>query len=148
MILISALAAFAGLGFSATTASAASISVVASYGFADICVPAPAQLSYRLTFSAKVKASGIAKPSKIRIGFQINDAVTKRVLRSGVTNLHRSKGYKGGKTPRFTVDADQLLTYHLNMSYKAGGRTLKKKASFDDVVPSADQIERSGLPGC
>lgn len=142
-----ALATCSALLVGAQSTSAAYLSVYVTPSAEGFCVPAPAQLSYRLAFKAKVTASGTSKPKKIRIGFQVVDANSKRVLRSGVVNLKRSSGYKG-KTPRFTADAGQQLTYHLNMSYYAYGKKRTLKKSYPDEIPSAEQIAQSGLPAC
>lgn len=129
------------------TASASYSSVYVTPSTDGYCTPAPGQLSYYLTFKAKVKTIGIAKPKKVRIGYQVLDADTQKVLRSGVVNLKKSSGYKAKGAP-FTVVADQKLTYHLNMKYKIGRRTLKSKKSYDDYVPSAEALANSGLPAC
>lgn len=142
-----ALATCSALLVGAQSASAAYLGVTVSYEPTGFCVPAPAQLSYRLKFKAKVTAIGTSKPKKIRVGFQVVDDNTKRVLRSGVTNLKRSKGYKA-ETPRFTADAGQQLSYHLNMSYYAYGKKRKLKKTFSETIPTAEQIAQAGLPAC
>lgn len=113
----------------------------------DFCRPAPDLIAYRLSFTATVDAQAIAAPDKVRVGFQIVDRKTKRVLRSGVLNLKSANGYTG-KTPRFMATASQNVSYHLNMSYKAGGRTLKAKKSFPDTIPSQEALDASGLGDC
>jgi hypothetical protein len=131
----------------AGSAQASYVGVFVTPTATDFCLPAPDQLSYRLSFKASVTAVGTSKPSKVRIGFQVLDSDTKRVIRSGVVNLKRSKGYKAD-TPKFTGTADEKISYHLNMSYKSGGKTLKKKKSFPDQIPSVDQLANSTLPAC
>lgn len=130
-----------------SSASASYVSVGVTPSTDGYCSPGPDQISYRLTFKAKVKASGVAKPKKVRIGYQVLDADTRVVLRSGVVNLKKSSGYKGqGK--RFTATAGQNLVYHLNLQYKSGGRTIKAKRDYDDFVPSAEALAQANLPAC
>lgn len=145
--LISVVASLAVMFALAQVAQAAYLNVYVGYSYGAQCQPAPDQLSYRLKFKGTVTASGVAKPSKIRIGYQVVDAVSKQVLRSGVTYLNRSSGYKG-QTSRFTVVGGQSLSYHLNMKYTAGGKTRKLKKSFPDTIPSAATINAAGLPPC
>lgn len=116
-------------------------------GGTDACRPTPDTLSYRLVFTADVTAIGTSKPKKVRIGFQVVDRDSKRVLRSGVVNLKRSKGYKA-ETPKFTANADQKLSYNVNLSYTSGGKKRKKKANFKDQVPSLAYMESIGVPSC
>ncbi len=146
--MITAIAVIAVCGLSAQTASAKSIRVTAAYGFSGLCVPAQSEISYRLTFSAAVKVSGVAKPRSVRISYQIIDRTSGFTLRSGTTTLQRKRGYKGAKTPRFTASASHVLNYKLKMSYKAFGRTLKSSKTFVDPIPTADDINYSGLPAC
>lgn len=130
-----------------SSASASFVSVVVTPSTDGYCSPAPDQISYHLTFKAKVRASGTAKPKKVRIGYQVLDADTKAVLRSGVVNLKKSSGYKA-KGARFTATAGQNLVYHLNMKYTSGGKTVKSKRDYDDYVPSADALAQAALPAC
>lgn len=145
--LLSLAAVFAVALVTAGTAQASYLGVFVTPTAKDFCRPAPDSLSYRLAFKAKVTATGISKPSKVRIGFQVVDRDTKRVLRSGVVNLKRSNGYKG-QTPKFTAAAEEKLAYHLNMSYWAGGREHKKKKSYDDQIPSQAYMDSVGVPSC
>src|SRR4051812_44613938 len=92
-------------------ASARYISVTVGYEATDLCRSAPDVLTYKLQFKAKVKRSGVAKPDKVRIGYQVLNADSLQVLISGTTNLKRSAGYKG-KTSTITATAGQNLSYH------------------------------------
>ncbi len=145
--LVSVIASLAVMFAMAQAAYASYVSVFVSYKAAGLCQPAVDQVSYRLTFKADVTAIGVSKPSKVRVGYQIVDSDTKRVLRSGITNLKRSKGYKG-QTSRFTAVAGENLSYHLNMKYTVGGKTKKLKKSFPDFIPSSATLNGAGLPAC
>lgn len=131
----------------APAANASYIKVTASYSYADFCRAAPDQLSFRLAFKAKVKRRGVAKPDRVRIGYQVLDGSSRQVLASGKLSLKRSKSYKA-KTSRIYVPAGATLLYHFNMSYKSGGRTIKSKLTDTDVVPTVEQLDQSALPPC
>lgn len=128
-------------------AQASYLSVFVKVGRTDGCRPTPDTLSYRLAFTADVTAVSIAKPKKVRVGFQVVNRDTKRVLRSGVVNLKRSKGYKA-ESPRFTANADEKLSYNVNISYESGGKTRKKKANLKDQIPSLSYMDALGVPSC
>jgi hypothetical protein len=116
-------------------------------GVTGLCRPTPDQLSYRLQFRAKVTASGVKKPSKVRVGWQVVDADTKNNIKSGVLNLKKSKGYKG-ETRRITVTQNEYLIYHVNLKYTVNGRTKKAKADFSDHVPTTADMDAAGVPAC
>ena len=133
----------------APTASARYISVTVGYEATDLCRTAPDVLTYKLQFKAKVKRSGVAKPDKVRIGYQVLDASSLQVLASGTTNLKRSKGYKA-KTSRISATAGESLSYHLNMKYTVEGKSSKSKITSPDTVPSVADMDAnpSIFPNC
>lgn len=96
--------------------------------------------THKLKFKAKIKRSGVDKPEKVRIGYQVVDSSSLQVVRSGITNLKRSSGYTA-KTSTITARADQSLTYHLNMKYTVGGKSSKSKISSPDTIPSVAQMD-------
>lgn len=116
-------------------------------GATGLCRPAVDKLSYRLQFKAKVTASGVKKPSRVRVGWQVVDADTKNSIKSGVLNLKKSKGYKG-ETNRIVATADEYLVYHVNLKYTVQGKTKKAKADFTDHVPTVAELDSVGLPAC
>lgn len=128
-------------------ASARYIYVTVGYEATDLCRTAPDVLTYKLQFKAKIKRSGVAKPDKVRIGYQVLDASSLQVLRSGTTNLKRSKGYKA-KTSTISATAGQSLSYHLNMKYTVEGKSSKSKITSSDQVPSVEQMDAAGVPNC
>jgi hypothetical protein len=89
----------------------------------------------------------VAKPSKIRIGYQAMDSDTLKVLRSGVLNLKKSKGYKG-TTSRISATAGQNLKYHITGKYMVQGHEVKSKFTLTDFVPSVEQMDAAGIPNC
>lgn len=148
LALISLLAALAVSAIAAQSAFASYIFVTGQLaGFSDQCRPTPDQLSYRIVFKAKVTASGVKKPSKIRIGWQVLDADTKNVVRSGHLNLKKSKGYKG-ETTKIVASQDEYLVYHVNLKYTTGGRTKKAKGDFSDHIPTTAEMDAAGVPAC
>jgi hypothetical protein len=128
-------------------ANAAYISVTAKYSVTDMCRTAPDTLSYRFQFTAKVVRSGVPKPSKVRIGYQVLDASNLQVLGSGVTNLYASKRYKA-KSKRVSAKAGQQLNYHFNMSYRVAGMKRGAKLSDTDSIPSVEQMDQYKVPYC
>lgn len=138
--LLSLVSAFVVAMVAVPTANAAYIKVTVNYSFANICRPAPDVLTYKLKFKGKVERSGIPKPEKVRIGYQVVDSSTLAVVRSGVTNLKRSSGYTG-KTSTITARAEQGLTYHLNMKYTVLGKTSKTKISSPDTIPTVADMD-------
>lgn len=135
------------LACAAQTASASYIFVQVTPTENVTCQPTPESVRLFLSFKAKITVSGTSKPKKVRIGYQVIDRNTKGVLRSGVLNLKRSKGYKGS-TPTYDANAEQQLSYHLNMSYKSGGKTKKLKKTYDSDIPSAAYLQSLGIPAC
>lgn len=128
-------------------AYASYIKVTVSYGVTDLCRTAPDTLTYKFQFKAKVTRSGVAKPRKVRIGYQVLDASSLQVLESGVTNLYRSKGYKA-KSSRVSAKAGQNLNYHFNMKYTTGGKTSKAKLTDTDTIPSVETMDQYQVPYC
>lgn len=148
LALVSLMAATAVALFAAQSAYASYIFVTGELrGVTDLCRPVPDQLSYRLQFRAKVRASGVKKPSRVRVGWQVVDADSKKNLKSGVLNLKKSKGYKG-ETNRITVTQDEYLIYHVNLKYTVNGKTKKAKADFTDHVPTTADMDAAGVPAC
>lgn len=145
--LLSLVAAFVMALVVVPTASARYIYVTVSYEATDLCRTAPDVLTYKLQFKAKIKRSGVAKPDKVRIGYQILDADTLAVLRSGTTNLKRSKGYKA-KTSTISGRAGENLSYHLNMKYTVEGKSTKSKVTASDTIPSVETMDAAGVPNC
>jgi hypothetical protein len=145
--LLSLTAVFAVSMIAAGSAWAWSVTVAVQPQPQDFCQPAPDLISYRLGFTARAEAAGIAPPDKIRIGYQVVDRSTKRVLRSGVVMLLSSKNFVG-QTPRMLSVASQKVSYHLNMSYQVGGRISKSKKTYPDVIPSQEELDASVLPVC
>ncbi|MGK2877993.1 MAG: hypothetical protein ACSLFF_05400 [Solirubrobacterales bacterium] len=145
--LLSVLSALAVGLFAVPSASASYISVTVGYEAVDLCRTAPDVLSYRLQFKAKIRRSGVPKPDKVRIGYQVLDSNSLAVVRSGVTSLKRSKGYKG-KTSRISGTAGQNLTYHLNMQYTVLGKTSKSKTTGFDTIPSVETMDAAGVRNC
>lgn len=145
MLLTAVSAVIAAAG--APSAQAAYLGVFVTYTPTLICQPAPDQVVALLAFKAKVTATGTTKPSKIRIGYQVVNRQTKAVRRSGVLNLKRSKGYKAS-TPTFQAAVGEPLAVHANMSYKAYGKTRKKKISDDLDVPDLATLQSYGIPAC
>ncbi len=128
-------------------ASADSIFVSVGYKATGLCRTAPDVLTYKLEFKAKITAVGVTKPKKVRIGYQILDANSLAVLRSGTVNLKKSSGYKA-KTKRISATAGQSLSYHLNMKYTVEGQTAKTKITDSDTVPSVADMDAAGIPNC
>lgn len=131
----------------AGSAWAWSVSVRVHPEATDLCRPAPDLIAYRMVFTATVQADGIAAPDKVRVGYQIVDRGTKRVLRSGAINLKSSKGYQA-TTARIMGTASQKVSYHLNLTAYAGGHKLKSKKSFSEQLPSQEELDSISLPGC
>lgn len=131
----------------ASSASAAYLGVTVTPTEYVACQPEPGSVGMLLGFKAKVTARGTTKPSKIRIGFQVLDSETKRVIRSGVVNLKRSKGYKA-KTPGYVLTDGQMVSYHVNMSYKGYGKTRKLKKTYNSVAPTQAELDQAGIPAC
>lgn len=129
------------------SANAAYIYASLDYSATDLCRTAPDVLTYKLQFKVKFKRSGVAAPSKVRVGYQVMDTDSKAVLRSGVINLKRSKGYKG-KTSRISATAGENLTYHVTGKFTVGGKSTKAKFTFSDFVPSVEQMDAAGIPNC
>lgn len=144
---LSLAAALIAIAVVPATSSAAFISVYVTPEATGFCTPAPAMLSYRLSFSAKVKAIGTTKPKRVRIGYKIADQDTGKVLRSGVLNLKKGSRYRG-KSKRFTAVAGQRLYYYMNMSYLAYGKKRTSKLRDTDFVPSAEALAGSDIPAC
>lgn len=147
LVLLATVAAFTLALVAAPTASARYIKVTAMYSYTGFCRPAPDQLSFKLVFKAKVKRRGVAKPDKVRIGYQVMHADTMSVFKSGVVNLKRSKGYKA-TSPYVTAPAGTPLLYHFNMKYVSEGRTVKAKLTDTDAVPSVEDMDAAGIPAC
>jgi hypothetical protein len=148
LALFSVLATLAVSLFAAQAAYASYTYVLVTPNATGFCRTAPDVLSYRLAFTAQVTAVGISKPKQARIAFQVVDSDTKRVIRTDVVYLKRSKGYKG-QTKRFEGTAGENVTYHLNLSYSTGGtKTKKLKKSFDDTIPSQADMDSAGVPNC
>lgn len=147
--LLSLVAAFVMALVVVPTASARYIYVTVGYEATNLCRTAPDVLTYKLQFKAKIKRSGVAKPDKVRIGYQVLDASSLQVLRSGTTNLKRSKGYKA-KTSTISATAGQSLSYHLNMKYTVEGKSSKSKITSPDQVPTVEQMDAnpSIFPNC
>jgi hypothetical protein len=145
--LLTLVATFAISLFAVQSAYASYVNVFVTPSATGFCRTAPDILSYRLAFKADVTASGVAKPKKVRIGFQVVDSDTKRVIRSGVVNLKKKSGYKG-QTKRFEAVAGENLSYHVNMSYTIKGSTKKLKKSYPDSIPSQAELDAAGLPNC
>jgi hypothetical protein len=138
--LLSLVSAFVVALVAVPAANAAYIYVTVSYEATNLCRTAPDVLTYKLKFKAKIKRSGVDKPDKVRIGYQVVDSSSLAVVRSGVTNLKRKSGYSA-KTSTITARADQGLTYHLNMKYTVEGKTSKSKISSPDTIPSVAQMD-------
>jgi hypothetical protein len=138
--LLSLISAFVVALVAVPVANAAYIYVTVSYEATNLCRTAPDVLTYKLKFKAKIKRSGVEKPEKVRIGYQVVDSSSLEVVRSGVTNLKRSSGYSA-KTTTITARADQGLTYHLNMKYTVGGKSSKSKISSPDTIPSVAKMD-------
>jgi hypothetical protein len=115
----------------------------------EICRPAPDALTYKIQMKVKWTAIGVSKPSKIRIGYQAIDADSLKVLRSGILNLKKSKGYKG-KTSRITASAGESLKYHITGKYVSGGHSVKSKFTLTDQIPTVEQMDAnpSAFPNC
>jgi hypothetical protein len=128
-------------------ASARYIYVTARYEATQLCRTAPDTLTYKLKFSVKIERSGVDKPKTVRIGYQVLNADSLSVLKSGVVNLKRSSGYKA-KSARISVTAGQSLSYHLNMKYTVEGKTSKSKTTSGDTVPSVEAMDAAGVPNC
>lgn len=149
LALLSLVSAFVVALVAVPAANAAYISVTVSYKVTNLCRSAPDVLTYKLKFKAKIKRSGVAKPKKVRIGYQVVDSSSLAVVRSGVTNLKRKSGYSS-KTSTITARADQGLTYHLNMKYTVNRKSSKTKISSPDTVPSVAQMDANptAFPFC
>ncbi|MGH2959627.1 MAG: hypothetical protein ACRDKE_08480 [Solirubrobacterales bacterium] len=145
--LLSLVSAFVIALVAVPAANAAYIYVTVGYEATNLCRTAPDVLTYKLKFKAKIKRSGVPKPAKVRIGYQVLDSSSLAVVRSGVTNLKRSNGYSG-KTSTISGTAGQGLTYHLNMKYTVLGKTSKSKISSSDTIPSVEQMDAAGVPNC
>lgn len=140
LALLSLVSAFVVALVAVPAANAAYIYVTVNYDVTNLCRTAPDVLTYKLKFKAKIKRSGVDKPSKVRIGYQVVDSSSLQVVRSGVTNLKRKSGYSA-KTSTITARAGQGLTYHLNMKYSVAGKTSKSKISSPDTIPSVAQMD-------
>ncbi len=145
--LLSLAASFACALVAVPAANASYIYVSVGYKATDLCRTAPDVLTYKLQFQATITRSGVDKPKKVRIGYQILDASSLAVLRSGTVNLKKSSGYKA-KTARISATAGENLSYHLNMKYTVDGQTSKKKITDTDSVPSVESMDASGVPNC
>jgi hypothetical protein len=129
------------------TSSAAYVGVFVTPSATGFCTPAPGLLSYKLSFKAKVTATGTTKPKQVRIGYKVADADTGAVLRSGVLNLKKKSRYRG-MSKRFTATADQRLYYYVNMRYRAYGKQQKDKRRLNDSIPSAEKLASADIPAC
>ncbi|MFT4050344.1 MAG: hypothetical protein QM648_11005 [Solirubrobacterales bacterium] len=112
-----------------------------------LCQPSPDSIGLLLGFRASVTAVGISKPKEIRIGYQVLTE-SKQVLRSGVLKLKRSKGYKADGDKPYVAYLGEKLTYHLNMSYTAGGKKRKKKKNYSATAPTQADIAYYGVTAC
>jgi hypothetical protein len=145
--LLSLVSAFVVALVAVPAANAAYITVTLGYSVSNICRTAPDVVTYKLKFKATVKRSGVPKPEKVRVGYQVLDSTTKKVLRSGVTNLKRKNGYTA-KSSRITATAGQQLTYHLTGKYTVLGDDTKAKFTYPDFIPSVEQMDAAGFPSC
>lgn len=144
---ISVLVVLAIAVFGAQNAYASYLGVTVTPTAYVVCQPTTDTVGMYLGFSATVTAIGTSKPSKIRIGYQVVDRDSKRVIRSGVTNLKRSKSYKA-TSDGFVVTLSEKLAYHLNMSYKSGGKTHKLKKTFNANAPDQAALDSLGITAC
>lgn len=112
-----------------------------------LCRTAPDVLTYKIEMKVKWTVSGVSKPSKIRIGYQAMDSNSNKVLRSGILNLKRSKGYKG-TTSRISATAGSDLKYHITGKYTVYGKDVKSKFTLTDFIPSVEQMDAAGIPNC
>jgi len=146
--LLSLVSAFVVALFAVPAANAAYIfGSINQFQARELCRTAPDVLTYKIKIGVKFKTSGVKKPKKVRIGYQVMDTDTKKVLRSGVMNLKKSKGYKG-KTRRITALANQSITYHITGKYTVGGGSAKTKFTEFDNIPSVEQMDTAGIPNC
>jgi methionine-rich copper-binding protein CopC len=145
--LLSLAAVFAVSLIAAGSAWAWAVRVTVTPRAADLCRAAPDLIGYRLVFNGMVEANGVTAPDTIRVGYQVVDRSTKRVLRSGAVTLRSSSEYQS-QTPRFMATSSEAVSYHLNFYTKVAGHTLKSKKTFPDQIPSQEQLDASGLPDC
>lgn len=133
---------------SAPVADASSISArITKFDPTQLCRTAPDVLTWKIEMQVKFTAVGVSKPKKVRMGYQVMNADSKKVLRSGVLNLKKSKGYKG-KSSRISATAGESIKYHVTGKYRSSGKDVKTKFTIYDSVPSVEAMDAAGLPDC
>lgn len=131
------------------SANAAYIYATLDYKATDLCRTAPDVLTYKLQMKVKFRRSGVPAPSKVRIGYQVLNADSKAVLKSGIFSLKRKNGYKG-KTATISATAGTALTYHISGKFTVFGKSTKANFTYPDDVPTVEQMDAnpSIFPNC
>jgi hypothetical protein len=146
--LLSLIAAFVLALVAVSSASASYIQgTVTKFDPTHLCRTAPDVLTYKIEMQVKFTASGVSKPKKVRMGYQVMDSDTKKVLRSGVLNLKKSQGYKR-KTSRISATAGTNIKYHVTGKYRSGGKDVKTKFTTYDSIPSVEAMDAAAVPNC
>jgi hypothetical protein len=133
---------------SAGAAQASSITgTITEFDPVHLCRTAPDVLTYKIEMQVKFVAIGVSKPKTVRMGYQVMNADTKAVLRSGVLNLKKKKGYKG-RSSTISATAGTNIKYHVTGKFRSGGKDVKTKFTSYDSIPSVEAMDAAGVPNC
>ncbi|MBI5309681.1 MAG: hypothetical protein HZB14_01435 [Actinobacteria bacterium] len=137
----------ASMAFTPAAQSATSkLYVTPSFDYTGFCRPAADQLMWAYTFKAKIKRKNSPLPRRVTIKYSVTDANTGAVLVAQTLTLKPRKFYKVGALTTYIAGTPIILRATASFRSPQTGKLLKSKTTFNDAVPTVEQMDANGIP--